>query len=167
MMPSKKDIPAIVRALTGPVNQYLAAKVIADDLRRRVDECSQRALDEAVYTSRYTRERVTDPKDDWTIIEDEWQKYHARAVGFQEAAGLFPAKPGNCPALEAESTVRDAMRAIAEASIEFFPGVTIEGLMSSFKNYEMWVDLHIKLVVNSPYYHQPANILEAARGGAA
>lgn len=167
MMPSKKDIPAIVRALTGPVNQYLAAKVIADDLRRRVDECSQRALNEAVYISRYTRERVTDPKGDWTIIEDDWKKYHARAVGFQEAAGLHPLKPGNCPALEAESTVREAARAIAEASIEFFPDVTIDALMSNFRNYEKWIDLHIKIVVNSPYYRQPANIMEAARGGAA
>ena len=162
MGPSKKDIPAIVRALTGPVNQYLAARVVAQDLRRRVDALRDKAIREQVYTSQYDRDRVTDYRQDWHLIPADWDRYYARLRGMMEAEGLRGSRPEFCPALEAESAVLLAERQIVQVALQWFPGMDWDGLIcAGIKTKDQYIDLQVRLVVNHPLYRKPANIMEA------
>jgi len=146
----------VVQALVPAVTTLLAAMTVAETLREKVDAIKQRHLDAEVYPHQDTGERITEPKRDWLIADEDWKLYHAKVDADVRAAG-FDVPEGYCPALMAEHAQSNAQRALIEASEPFF-GVTTEMLLGQphgLEKHREFIDLLIKLVVNHPR-HAPS-----------
>ena len=99
----------------------MAAMAFAKEQRRRVDEIVRGILAEREYLiadefrryyDRRKSLRVLEPKDTFLIASEERETLlYPEITRRQEAAGLFPQKPGCCPALEAESLQTQAENA--------------------------------------------------------
>jgi len=143
--PNPKTVAAV---LTPHVVAMLAARVIAETLREEIDAIKVRVLSEGTYTSDYAEyddengNRVTIPKRDWTISDDQSAEYYRLLDLAIRAAGHNPPE-GYCPALMAESELRDAQHALITAAERFFPGMTTSKLLCGTKT-EGGLETHAK-----------------------
>lgn len=60
------------------------------------------------FTGMYGVGIVIEPELAYLLDAADFATYHAELVAAQTAEGFFPNKPGNCPALEAQSAIRAA-----------------------------------------------------------
>ena len=160
-MTTKTPTPkAVVKAVKPAVNALLLATVLADMERERVDAIQRKLLSEEIYYGTNgpgEKVRVTDPKVSYWMDKVSSEKYFARLNGIHLAEGFEKAAEGHCPALTAESLKSDAERALIAAA-EPFIGISSEALWSAKGGLEKrreYLDLLIKLVVNSPGYRSP------------
>lgn len=80
-------------------------------MREKVDAISIRVLSESpLYVCKEFMDmglkvdhRILNPKHAYLAEKEDWEKFHANVVAVQNKEGLLPDKPGNCPALEAET----------------------------------------------------------------
>lgn len=115
----------VAAALSRHVDALASAKAEAARLRKIVDQVCTDLLAESVYLDD-EGQRVTDPRYDWTIEDDQQAAaYFAAVLVRTEAAGLDMPGDDKCPALVAESAARDAEAALIEAATPFF-GVTVQ-----------------------------------------
>ena len=150
------DPNTVAKALTPAVNLVLVTMAHAELVREEVDGYAREVLAAGNYTSSYTGERITEPKDAWTMGDDAFPDYHAKVDAKVRAAG-YDVPPDYCPALIAEEEQRRAERALIDASKPFF-GVTTEDLLGCRKGLEKhrkFLDLLIGLCVNAPGYKSP------------
>lgn len=159
---------SVAKALTPHVESLLKAKAIAEVERARVDKIQRQVLQEDVYMvdESHLRDgkepyRITEPKKDWLIDEQQAEKYYQRLNEIHLANGFEKAADGYCPALCAESVQRKAEHDLLEAAQEFFPGFTVDNLLAARRDesgesaYKKAVDMLIELVVNAPGYVAP------------
>lgn len=155
--PSPKDV---VKAVKPAVNALLLATVIADMERERVETIQRKLLSEQVYhgtDNHGTKVRVTDPKLSYWMDDVSSAKYFALLNGIHLAEGFEKAADGHCPALTTESLKSDAERALIDVA-EPFIGISNESIWNtkgSLEKRREYLDLLIKLVVNSPGYRSP------------
>jgi len=166
-MTTKTPTPAAVIAALGTlVSTMLVARAVAEVLREEVDGYKQAILDAGDYRDQYTDERITEPSDDWTMSDEESSSYLALLDATVRAAGHNPPE-GFCPALMAESALRDAQAAMIKAAEPFF-GVTAGQLLCGTKTergletHAKYLDLLTGLVVNAPGFTFPTPLVEAA-----
>lgn len=157
MQANKANARKVSAALTPHVNAVLMATAYAKTIREKFDVVYGEILD--IQDVRDDKgERITDPRYYWTMAERYEAAYFAECDKRRAELGhVLP--PGNCPALIAECLQRDAEHLLIEASAEFFPGVTVNSLLccaDGLGRLREYIDLLIKLVVNSPGYRKPA-----------
>lgn len=133
-----------------------AKRVLAADLRQRIDAIKQQVLDAGEFMDEYDGTRVTEPSKDWHINEDQCGEYYKQIADAQIAAGFDPEpiREGFCPALVVASALRDAENDLVEAA-RAIPGcehVTTNRLLATFNedgdgltNRKRYVDLLVKL----------------------
>jgi len=152
----------LARTLTPHVNLALVARAQAELLRDEVDAIKAELLAANEYFDEYTGERITEPKDDWTMGDEAHPAYLALLDARVRAAGHNPPE-GFCPALMAESTLRDAEHALIEAARVYpeFAHMTTSRLLCGTKGkpglelHREYLDLLHKMVINHPNYVSP------------
>jgi hypothetical protein len=108
------------------VAAYLAARVLAEAERERVDKIQRRVLAEDVYTTdqELTREpaaRLADPKLSYLLDDESSARYFAKMNAIHAAAGFPGAEDGRCPACCAEHDQTKAEWALIEAAAKVIP----------------------------------------------
>ena len=157
-------------ALKSAVNAYLMATAYAQTIREKVDEierdvlaqCPLKVAEEWKDGLGDIPELITDPKYVYLadLQSEEYKEHMNENRKRQEEAGLRKniKNPDFCPALVAESLVRQTKRLIVEIGADFIerPELTPDKLLSSgLKNYNKFVDLCCSLIVNEPGYKSP------------
>ena len=155
---------AIARELTRPVNAVLLATALAQTERERMDAIDRELLAATVYhvADEWTErgmdglpERITDHKDAFLMSEADAEDYYAQRQERIDALGHNLPR-GHCPALCAEEVQRDAEHVLIDAAEPFFPGVTLHKLLcAGLDKHREYLDLLMKLVINSPGYVAP------------
>ncbi len=144
----------IAKELTGPVNTVLLAMTYARDLREKIDTMHVDVLD---YLDVRDAEdhRITNPKLSYQMAESYQATFYPELdKRIREMGYTVPA--GHCPALIAEELQRKAEMVLVQAAEKFFPGMTWENILCAKNGLERlreYIDLSIKLVVNSPGYN--------------
>jgi hypothetical protein len=109
----------IATAIAPEVDALLAAREAAETIRAKVDAIRTRTLAAGTYADEDTGERITVAAVDWTMSAEQFAGYNAAVLAAGRAEGLT-APEGCCPALMAETAVRDAERALIAKSEPFF-----------------------------------------------
>lgn len=161
----KPNPETIAKDLTPAVDALLMATALAQLEREKVDAVKQNLLDTHIFTMLNDDDtpgpRITSPKYDWRMLDADHKKYCALLNAHFLAEGFTDAKRGICPALQAESTQRDAEQILIKCAETHFEGVTSHRLLcNGIDKRKMYIDLLIKVVVNNPNYKTP-NLLEA------
>ena len=105
--------------------------------------------------------RITDPKRTHLLDKQSADAYYARLNAIHLADGFKPAANGHCPALTAEALQVEAENTLIVAAEPYFPGMTNARLLRGSEKRNgvelrrKYLDLLIKLVVNSPGYCNP------------
>lgn len=94
----------VYRVAKDPVAKLIALQLIADKQREMVDQRHQAILDSHEYLTE-EGERITDPRRDYRICDDQAAELYAAYDAANVAAGCKDLKPGHCPALTAEHDV--------------------------------------------------------------
>lgn len=160
----KKITPEMKRA----AQVVLLATTHARMEREKIDKMDREILDEGNYVvrpefaerSRRTGgrdgERITDPKLTYLMSEEQYHTFSEyrdrslRAMGYELAKGY-------CPALMAEEDQRQAERALCGVC-ESLVGLTADRILRAPKaveTYKKYIDLLLKLIVNTPGFTSP------------
>ncbi len=133
----------------------IAARVIAEDLRARVDAIANEILANGVYVSEYDGAIIAERAKAWTMGEAAHKAYCV-ALEAQIAAAGMVAPPTYCPALVAEQVLQDAEHALLEAG-RAIPGcerVTVSRLLCSgtkdrpgLETLALYIETLIKLAI--------------------
>lgn len=115
--------PNITPELKAAVRTAIAAKAYADTIRPQIESIKQAALDKGQYKydQKYFDRREDCPtvmtaiKDYWMLSDKDAGQYYTECHAGYLAAG-YKVDFGYCPLLIAESTERDALRAMVKAS---------------------------------------------------
>lgn len=179
--PTVKDAQRMAKNLVGIVNTYLTAKAFAQVERENVDKIEREILQSTPYyadgnentkTTRADGSRITEPKRTYLMHEKDLHSYLTELRNRLEAAG-YKIEPGYerdgsiskdrwsyaCPALVAEDLERLACNVVIEAAAKElgYPSNYRDKLIcSGMDNYRKFVELTVKLVVNSKYYTKPS-----------
>ena len=125
-------------------------------LRTQIDAIKRGILGAGNFVSEYDGTRITEPSRDWMMEDDQAEGYYALLDDAKIAAGFDPEpiREGFCPALVAESAVRDAEHDLIEAGRQI-PGcehVTSHQLLCTksqhgggLETHAAWIDLLINL----------------------
>ena len=143
---------ATVRPVAAAV---LVAKAEAEVLREKVDAIKAEILAVGEYMSEplegrgksIPARRITKPKEDW-LIED-WAPYNALvdARVRAEVPGAADLEEGYCPALVAESKLRDAEQRLLEATAPLL-NITASQINRSLDTRAKWLDTWLGACVN-------------------
>lgn len=155
----KLDPKEVIKAMTKPVADYLAARAIAEVERERVDKIQRRVLAESVFMANtHGRDgggrafRVTEPKDSYLMRDEDAARYFDTLNAIHLAEGFKDAEKGYCPALTSEHNQTKAEWALIEASRAFFPEVTNDKLLGAggCEMRRKYIDLIVGLVLAAP-----------------
>lgn len=155
--------PEIKRAVAA----FLLAKTYAELKREEVDAVKREELATVAYMVAPEHredgkpERITDPKRDWLMPDEDFKDYLAQCEKVELERGIRPAdmKPGYCPALVAESLLTDAERVLVAAT-EPLTGVKWDNLVRYLTGHDKlatveWCELWAKIVVSLPDFRNP------------
>lgn len=147
------------------------AKARADVLRDKVDAIKARLLSERDYPSRWNNddrirgiqeasrhaEPVRDPKLDYWLTDEDAVEYHAKLATACDADPTLPkpSKPGNCPALEADTLRMECENLLIACAAEQIPDIAKVSGKIYGDNRKKMLDLLIGMVVNSAGYQSP------------
>lgn len=154
------DPHTVARTLNPFVNVVLTARAQAEVIREEIDAIKLRLLTEHAYTDETDGKRVTEPKYDWCMPQEQFTGYLALLEEGTREAG-YDVPKDFCPALMAEETLRKAERALIDAACVFFPGTTTSALLRGTKDsggletHRRYLDLLTGLVVNHPSFERP------------
>ncbi len=108
-------------ALADSVAAYLAARAVAEVLRKEINGYKAQVLAEEVWMTESLGEddpsvQITEPTYDWLMSTADFERYHPRVVALERAAGHDPAllDADKCPALVAESAQCEAEWAVVD-----------------------------------------------------
>jgi hypothetical protein len=149
------------------VNAFLLQKTIVDVTREEVNSVYAEILQKIeIFTDafpeskRHKLERIFDhDKMYLSKDEDAAAKIYDEADRILKQRGIKPESMEHdyCPALVAEEKLRKIEHALIDATGRNF-GVTVTKLLSGInglKNYDNWIDLSVKAVVNMPGFVNP------------
>jgi len=137
--------------------------------REHVDVIQRKVLSEENYTGHQmikrgepkNKFRVTNPKDSYLMDDENATHYFERLNSIHLSEGFEDAAKGLCPALVAESLVRDAELLLIEEAEKHFPELTNHILLcAGLDKRKKYIDILIGMVVSVPDYENP---LEATK----
>lgn len=125
-----------------------SATAFANTQRDNIDRLSKEVLQEIpLFVSNEwaesTEERITDPSKAWLADKPAWTTFYNRLVLKQSDAQIFPAKEGNCPALEAEQLLTEAEGVLIKYACEFLNIDNAE--LSIFKFRKQFLDILLRM----------------------
>lgn len=143
------------------VHAYLLARTHAECQRERVDAIHLEILTECpIYADKDDGQAITKSGNLYLTSDDQACKdFYAEADLRLRNAGIKPMGMAHesCPALVAENLLRKTERALIDESGKNF-GVSSESLLcacNGLDNWEKWLDLVCKLIVNLPNFVAP------------
>lgn len=154
-------------SLTPAVNALLMAKTYAELKREEIESIQLQILKDDVYKGSDIGNRgesrgnfrITETKDTYLMKDEDWEIYHAKVNAINLENGFKDAERGLCPALVAETTVRDAQKILIECAEEYFEGVTGHKLLcAGYGKYQEYIDLLVGLVLSLPDYKNPLEV---------
>jgi hypothetical protein len=168
------DAKTVATELMPAVNTYLLAKAFAQLEREKVDKIQRAILNAASYytspeflVDKEKISRITEPKDSWLMSTEDYRIYAAGVRRELEKEGYQINQPEDateywdyfCPALCAESLETDAAHAVVDMAGErLAPDIKdfrTSLLCQSLDSYHKFLDLAVKLTINSPGYVPP------------
>ena len=162
----------ITNGVKSAVNAYLMARTLAECERERVDKIANEILNTAKYyadskfiTRGRTSGRITENKDAWMLREDEHRdflidlKTALIKAGYKIKSKLNePEYSYNCPALSAEHLLTQTGWLVVDTTAEMI-GESNDFrdrlLCIGLKKYNEFIDLAVKMVVNTPGFKNP------------
>jgi hypothetical protein len=157
--PNLQDIDT--PAVHSLVRAYLMARTYAECQRERVDAIHFEILTECpIYADKDDGQAITKSGDLYLTSDDQACKdFYAEANARLRHAGIKPTEMADefCPALVAEHLLRKTERILIDESGKAF-GVSADGLLGTSKgleNWQKWLDLVCKLIVNLPNFETP------------
>jgi hypothetical protein len=150
------DPAMLSEKLADHVAACISLRATAELERERVDKIQRRVLSKSVYMG--SRDcmggeafRVLEPKDTYLMRDADAERYFGTLNKIHILEGFAKAAEGYCPALTAEHEQRKAEWALIDASREFFPTVTNDGLLAAggCAMRQEWIDTIIKLVLST------------------
>ena len=169
-MKTKLTQSDITPAMKSAVTAYLLAKAHAQVMREEVDKIERAVLEECPLTNGLEVEhgqpprKITDPKDVWLCDDDNTLEEYYQDVDHRlREAGLKPESMPreHCPALVAEDMETKAKWLICDASADMmdleYDGKELNSRLLSrgLDEYQRFIDLNAKLVVNLPDFKSP------------
>jgi len=162
--PDKKKV--LTPSLISAVNSYLMAKAHAELLHDQVDAIFAKALQlypiykDLVANSRRFGDgsQIIHSKDMYLSQDKQTSdKIYAFVNEHCRKLGIKPDSMSDelCPALVADSLVRECKRLIIQISapnMDVDPELVLNG---SMEHYNKWVDIHVSMVVSDPDYKNP------------
>ena len=155
--------PKITPALKSAVNAYLMARANAELQREAVDRIEREVLESASYYTE-TKKRISDPAKTYQLCDSESRDYLLtlkqalinNGYDIKSIKGE-PETHYYCPALVAENLQRMTEKVLVEAAAEMFGfGKEFEQrLRYKPDKCEKFIDLAVRLVVNSPDFKPP------------
>ena len=163
---------SITQDVKSSVAAYLMARTFAEVTRERVEkiqravleECPLRVdpewIDRKIWTS---DAEITDPKDTYLAVREDFLDYLQECNKRERAENIKPANmlDEHCPALVAENVQTKAEHLIVDSAAEML-GLDMDGqeflsrlLCKGLDEYERFIDLVVKLVVNHPDFESP------------
>lgn len=136
---SKKTVQKIIKPAALKV---IALQAAAETLRKIVDARHAAILAAKEYKTA-DGERVTEPKHDWLICDEQSREYFDAIDKANRDAG-FTGPFDHCPALIAETELRDAQRELTDVAGPLF-GITFDQIMTSANCLEKYAEF-IRLI---------------------
>lgn len=148
---NEKNARKLASAIMDDVAELLVLRAKAQILREEIDEIHRQVLSERDYFMTFPargdrperKEKMTERSYAFLLSDEDAAHYFARVEEIVQADPRYDVKPGYCPALIAESAVRDAERALVDKSSQWL-GATANDLLCSrngLDRYRRYVDL--------------------------
>jgi hypothetical protein len=133
--------PHAVKKALGPiVAKLLTAQAVHQALAEEMEKVDNDLLALADYVSQYDGTPITKAKDAWLMSDEQAVTFFAARNAYIAANHTVP-EVGFCPALMAESQVRDLKKELIEAATQFFPELTFDAVCMDMKTYHKAVEL--------------------------
>jgi hypothetical protein len=158
---SAGDMMKLAKEIERHVNNMLIAQVIYEHKREQVDKIQRRLLAENVYEydpkwaaqgCKDCEGRVTDPGLSYLMRDEHAKDYHDKLNAIHLASGFDRAKDGYCPALCAESVLREAQNLVLDIASEHI-GTNFRDTYGETRKEAL--ELFTKIVINRPGYVPP------------
>ncbi len=168
--PTKEDLPVIIKTITPAVDALLIQMAYTEAVHEKIDPIKNEVLREMqIYTDPTYLEReclgaepkrlIGNPEHLYLANNEDAQRYYDRMHHEYINAG-FDVKPNYCPVLIAESDQRECEFDLIDTAYRFF-GIKNNDLLlgangkGGVETRREYIDLLIKMVVNSPNYQAP------------
>lgn len=145
MEPNREMVASSVRPI---VERLLAARAVHETLASHMEQVDKNILSGSIFLDEYTGSRVVEPCDMWKIREEDSSRFFSLRDDYIAENFEVPER-GYCPALIAESRVRELKKELIDASAQFFPGLTYSAVSRNTKNYEKAVELLTSLALSA------------------
>jgi len=169
-----KNAKKMSRAIMPQVNALLIARVKAETIRKQIDAMDRELLTAEIYRpdpDTYSRdpenmpERIIEPRDIWTMSEDDYSRYQQTRDDRIQSDGWIVKERGFCPALVAEYSVTQCEWALCEEAEKHVAEMNHERISRDMDLRDRAIEIMIGLAVNAPGYRKPtqAQIAEAMK----
>lgn len=149
----------LASALMEDVAELLILRAKADVLNEEIGAIHDRVLNARVYMAHIAKRgdrparsyRITKRGESFLMSEEDSAHYFATVDALIQADPRYDVKAEYCPALIAESAVRNAERALVDKSSRWL-GVTTDDLLCSkngLERYRKYIDLLCKLCASA------------------